>query len=141
MCQCSDKKVNFDFFGPNLPKNRFWGQNFKALSLDSKSGTPRYHVCQFSVKTGNFKFFGLNLVKLSITCDILVLITLRVLQRARWTLKSAGWRWVEVSQGWNELGGAGWRWRELGGAGWRWMELGGAGWRWRELGGAGCTVW
>ena len=44
---------------------------------------------------GNFEFFGLNLGKCSITCDILVLITLRVLQRARWRLKWAGWRrWV-----------------------------------------------
>ena len=31
----------------------------------------------------------------TITCDILVLITLRELQRARWRLKWAGWRrWV-----------------------------------------------
>ena len=87
MCQFSGKKSNFDFFGLNLPKNGFWGQKFKTLSLDSKSGTPIYHVCQFSVKTGNVKFFGLNLGKLPITCDILVLITLRVLQRAGWTLK------------------------------------------------------
>ena len=29
MCQCSGKTDNFDFFGPNLPKNKFWGPNFK----------------------------------------------------------------------------------------------------------------
>ena len=32
--QFSDKMDNFQFLGPNLPKNGFWGQNFKNLSLD-----------------------------------------------------------------------------------------------------------
>ena len=49
-----------------------------------------------------------------VTCNILVLITLRVLHRAGWRLKWARWR----------LKWAGWRWMELGVAGWRWMELG-----------------
>ena len=47
--------------GPNLPKNGFWGRNFKNLSLDSESTPPMYHVCQFSVKMDNFQFCGLNL--------------------------------------------------------------------------------
>ena len=86
--QFSSKKDNFDFFGPNLPKNGSWGRNFKNLCLDWKSTPPIHHVCQFSVKVDNFKFFGLNLGKLpNYTCDILVLITLRVLQRAQWRLK------------------------------------------------------
>ena len=55
---------NFDFFCPNLPKNKFWGQNFKNLSADSESAPPRYHVCQFSAKTDNFEFFHQNLGKL-----------------------------------------------------------------------------
>ena len=42
-----------------------------------------------------------------ITCNILVQILLRVLQRAGWRLKWAGWRWVE-------LGGGGWSWVEVG---------------------------
>ena len=45
---------NFEFLGPNLPKNRFWGRNFKNLSLDSESAPPIYHACQFSVKMDNF---------------------------------------------------------------------------------------
>ena len=55
---------NFDFLGPNLPKNGFWGWNFKNLSLDSESAPPRYYVSQFSVKMDNFEFFGINLGKL-----------------------------------------------------------------------------
>ena len=51
-------------FGPNLPKNKLWGRNFKNLSLDSESAPPRYHVSEFSVKMDNFEFFGLNLGKL-----------------------------------------------------------------------------
>ena len=55
---------NFHFFGPNLPKNRFWGWNFKNLSVDLESASPRYHVCQFSGKTNNFEFLHLNFGKL-----------------------------------------------------------------------------
>ena len=54
----------FEFFNPNLPKNKFWGRNFKNLRADSISAPPRGHVCQFSVKIDNFKFFDLNLGKL-----------------------------------------------------------------------------
>ena len=64
MCQFSNKTDNFDFLGSNLPKNGFWGWNFKNLSLDSEPVPPRYHVSQFSVKMDNFEFFGLNLGKL-----------------------------------------------------------------------------
>ena len=64
MCQFSDKTDNFDFLGPNLPKNGFLGWNFKNLSLDLESAPPRYHVSQFLVKMDNFEFFGLNLGKL-----------------------------------------------------------------------------
>ena len=61
--QFSDKTDNFEFLGPNLPKNRFWGQNFKNLSLDSESASLRYYVHQFSDKTDNFEFLGPNLPK------------------------------------------------------------------------------
>ena len=57
-------RQNFEFLGPNLHKNGFWGRNFKILSLDLESTPPIYHVCQFSVKIEIFQFFGLNLGKL-----------------------------------------------------------------------------
>ena len=63
MCQFSGKTDNFDFFGPNLPKNGFWGQNFENLCPGSESAPPRYHVCQVSSKTNNFDFFTPNLPK------------------------------------------------------------------------------
>ena len=59
----SDKVGNFEFLGPNLPKNGFWGCNFKNLSLDSESASLRYYRHQFSDKTDNFEFLGLNLPK------------------------------------------------------------------------------
>ena len=52
--QFLDKSDNFEFLGPNLPINRFWGQNFKNLSLDLESRPPIDHVCQFSVKIDYF---------------------------------------------------------------------------------------
>ena len=64
VCQFSGETNNFDFFNPNLPKNGFWGRNFKNLSADSGLLPPRDHVCQFSVKIDDFDFFGLNLGKL-----------------------------------------------------------------------------
>ena len=51
------------FFGPNLPKNGFWGRHFEILTPDSESALPRYHMCQFSDKKDNFDFFGPNLPK------------------------------------------------------------------------------
>ena len=75
------KLDNFDFFGPNLLKNGFWGGNFINISLDSKSAIPREQVYQFSVKMDNSKFFGFKFWQINCqnTCDILALITLRVM--------------------------------------------------------------
>ena len=58
MCQCSGKTDNFEFFGPNLPKNGFCDWNFKNLSLDWESAPPRYHVRQFSGKTDKLTFLA-----------------------------------------------------------------------------------
>ena len=63
MYHSSDKMDNFEFVGPNLPKNGFWGQNFKNLSLYLESASLRYYVHQFSSKTDNFEFLGPNLPK------------------------------------------------------------------------------
>ena len=52
---------NFDFLGPHLLTDGFWGQNFKNLCLDSKSASLRYYVHQFSDKMDNFDFLGPNL--------------------------------------------------------------------------------
>ena len=51
------KSGNFDFFGPNMPNNGFWGRNFENLSPDAESAPPRYHVNLFTAKTNNFDFF------------------------------------------------------------------------------------
>ena len=48
--QFSNKTNIFEFSGPNLPKNKFWGRNFKSLSLDLESAPPIYHACRFWVK-------------------------------------------------------------------------------------------
>ena len=93
------KRTTLTFFGQNLLKNEFCGQSFKNLSLDLESAPPRYHMHQFLVKMDSFEFFLLNLGKFPITCNILVRIKLRVLQRAEWRLKWAGWSWVEVGAG------------------------------------------
>ena len=63
MYQFLDKTDNFEFLGPNLPKNGFWGQNFKNLSLDSESASLRYYVYQFSGIRDNFEFLDPNLPK------------------------------------------------------------------------------
>ena len=61
--QFSDKTDNFDFLGPNLPKNGFWCQNVKNLSLVLKSASLRYYVYQYSDKTDNFEYLAPNLPK------------------------------------------------------------------------------
>ena len=55
------KSGNFDFFGPNMPNNGFWGRNFENLCPDAESAPPRYYVNLFSGKTNNFDFFGPNM--------------------------------------------------------------------------------
>ena len=87
MSQFSSETDNFDFLGLNLPKNGFWGPNFKKLSPDLDSAPPSSLTGQFSINIDNFEFLGLNLEKLPNTCDIKLRITLRVLPRAGWRLK------------------------------------------------------
>ena len=72
MCEFSGKTNNFDFFGPNLPKNGFWDPNFKKLSLDLESAPPSSLTGQLSMNIDNFEFLGLNLEKLLDTCNIKV---------------------------------------------------------------------
>ena len=99
MFQFSDKMDNFEFLDPNLPKNEFWGRNFKNLSLDSESAPPKYHMCQFSAKMDNLIFwpkFG----------EIAQL-------RAIFWFKYCWGCCRELDGGWNELGGGGWSWVEV----------------------------
>ena len=148
MYQFSDIRDNFEFVDTNLPKNVFWGWNFKSLSLDSESASLRYFAHQFSNKTNNFEFLGPNLPKngfwsrnlknLSLdseltppiyhVCQLLIFRPKfgEIAQlRAIFWFKFC-WRWCrELAGGWNELGGGGW------------SELGGG---WNALGGGGCTV-
>ena len=55
------KRTNLNSSTQILPKNEFWGQNSKNLSLDLESAPPRYHVSQYSSKTESFDSFSPNL--------------------------------------------------------------------------------
>ena len=99
----------------NLPKNEFWGRNFKHISLDLKSVPPIYHVCQFSVKMNNFWFFGTNLGKLPSYVQYF----------GSNIVEGVTESWLETEMSWVETNGDRWR---LKWAGWRWMEVDGAGW-------------
>ena len=100
VCQFPDKTNNFVFLGPNLPKNGFWGRNFKNLSLRSESAPPRHHVSQFLVKMDNFQFFAQNLGKLS---NYVWYFGSNIVEGV---LES----WVEAEMSWVEVDRAGWRW-------------------------------
>ena len=54
MHQFSDKTNNFESLDPNLPKNGFWGQNFKTLSPDLESAFPRFHCVPVFRQNGQF---------------------------------------------------------------------------------------
>ena len=156
MYQFSDKMDNFEFFGPNLPKNGFWGQNFKNLSVDSESASLRYYVHQFSDKTDNFEFLGPNLSKnwfwgqnfknlsldwesaspkyhvcqFSVKMDNLIFRTkfgkIAQLHVIFWFKYCRGCC-RELGRGWNELGGGRWSWVKVEMS---WVEVDEAGWRW-----------
>ena len=91
--QFSDKTNKFEFLGPNLPKNGFWGRNFKNLILDSESTPPLYHMCQFSVEMYNICFSDLNLGKLP---NYVQYFCSNIVER--------------VAESWLEVEGAWWRW-------------------------------
>ena len=65
----------------------FGGRNFKTLSPDLELAPSRYHVYKFSVKMDQVEFCGLSLEKLPNCIQFLILITLRMLERAEWRLK------------------------------------------------------
>ena len=162
--QFSDKTDNFEFLGPNLPKNGFWDQNFKNLSLDLESASLRCYVHQFSDKFAQKWILGSEFQKSksgfgintsNIPCvpvfsqngQLLIFWPkfgeIAQLCAIFW-FKYCWGCCRELGGGWNELDGGGWSWvevdmswMEVDGAGWR---LRWAGWRWMELGGAGCTV-
>ena len=96
MFQFSDKMDNFEFLDPNLPKNGFWGRNFKNLSLDLEPTPPKYHMCQFSVKMDIY-FFGLNLGKLPNYVQYF----------GSNIVEGVAESWMEVEMSWVEVDGAG----------------------------------
>ena len=100
MRQFSDKTDNFDFLGPNFPKNGFWDRNFKNISLDSELTPSKCHVCQFSVKMDNFWFFGLNLGKFPNYVQYF----------GSNIVEGVAKSWVEAEMSWVEVDGAGGRW-------------------------------
>ena len=108
MCQFSGKTNNFDFFGPNLPKDDFWVRYFKNLSLNSEAAPPRYHVCQSSVKMDNFKFFQLNWGVLPNYVRYFGSNNVECVAE----LDGSGgrWIWVETEIGWVGVYGVRWRW-------------------------------
>ena len=99
MCQFSVNMDNFDFFDPNLPKNGFWGRNFKNLSPNSESAPPRHLVNHFSIKTDNFEFFGRNLRKLPNYVQYF----------GSNNIEGVAESWVEAEMSWVEVDRAGWR--------------------------------
>ena len=88
--QFSDKIDNFEFLCPNLPKNGFWGQNYKNLSLDLESlFQPKFGEIAHLRATFWFKYY--------------------------WgCCRELGGDWNELDGGWNELGVGGWSWVEAG---------------------------
>ena len=88
MCaRFSGKTDNFDFFGPNLLKNGFWGQNCKNLSPDRSQHLQDTMCANFlsKRKTLNYmRYFGSN------------------------NVEGVAESWVEAEMSWVEVDGAGW---------------------------------
>ena len=111
MYQFLDKTDNFEFLGPNLIKNRLWGQNFRNPSLDSESASLTYYEYQFSNKTDNFEFLGPNLGKL---LKYVQYFGLNILEGVEESWVEAEISWLKVEMRWVEVDGVGWSWVEVG---------------------------
>ena len=147
--QFSDKMDNFEFLGPNLPKNWFWGRNFKNLSLDLESASLRYYVHQFSDKKDNFEFlcpnlpknwfWGRNFKNLSLdwesaspkyqVCQFSVKMDNLIFRTKFGEIAQLHVIfWFKYCWGCcRELGGGRWSWVKVEMS---WVEVDGAGWRW-----------
>ena len=152
------KRTILTFSGPNLPKNWLCGRNFKILSTESESASPRYHVCQFSGKTNNFSFFSQNLPKnwfwdqnfeilsldlepatpiyhenqFSGKTDNFEILGLNLRKFPNYLRYFNSYNVESVAESCVE---AEMSWVKVDGAG-GWLKW--AGWRWMELGGGGC---
>ena len=71
----ADKTNNFEFLGTGLSKNKFWGRNFKNYNSGFWINT--FTISCVPIFSQNGQHFC------PITCNILVPILLKVLQRAR----------------------------------------------------------
>ena len=147
--QFLDKTDNFEFLGPNLPKNGFWDQNFKNLSLDLESASLRCYVHQFSDKFAQKWILGSEFQKSksgfgintsNIPCVPIFsqngqLLIFRskfgeIAQlRAIFWFKYCWGCCRELGGDWNELGRGGWSWLEVEMS---WLEVDGAGWVWEH---------
>ena len=134
VCQFSDKTNNFAFLGPSLPKNGFWGRNFKNLSLDSESASLRCYVHQFSDKFAqkwilgsefqkSKSGFGINTSNIPCVPIFSQNGQLLIFQpkfgeiaqlRAIFWFEYCWGCCRELGGGWNKLGGGGWSWVEVG---------------------------
>ena len=84
MHQFSDKTDNFEFLGPNLPKNEFWGWKF-GLNLGK---LPNY-----------VQYFGSNIVEGVAESWVEAEMSWVEVDGTGWRLKSAGWRRMELGRG------------------------------------------
>ena len=100
----SAKMDNFDFFGPNLPKNGL------GLEIQKTNVGIRISILEISC----VPIFSLKLAKLSNYVQYFGANNVEDIAKSWWRLKWAGWRWMELGGVWNGLGGGGWNWVEVG---------------------------
>ena len=143
MYQFSDKTDNFDFLGPNLPKNGFWGRNFKNLTGDTM--WTNFQTKWTTLNFGAQKWFlGLEFQKsksgFRINTSIIPCVPifsqngqlwifwtkfgeiaqLRAILYFGWNIvESVAESWVEAEMSWVEVCGG---WNDLGGGGWSWVH-------------------
>ena len=99
VCQCSGKTVNFDFFGPNLTKNGFWGQNFNFKSGFGIS-TSKIPCVPIFWQNGQIWIFRPKFGEIAQLHAIF----------GSYNVDSVAVSWIEAEMSWMVMNGAGWRW-------------------------------
>ena len=112
LCTNFTKNGQLRSFGPKYAQKWTLGSGFQKSKSGCGISTFKIPCVPIFSQSGQLLIFRPKFGG-PFTCNILIQILLRVLQRAGWRLKWAGCRW---------------------------MVLIGARWRWMELGGGGCTV-
>ena len=98
---------NFEFLGPNLPKNGFWGRNFKKSKSGFAINTSKIPYVSIFSQNGQLLVFHSKFGEIA---HYVQYFSSNIVEGVAESWVEAKMSRVEVEMSWVEVNGAGWRW-------------------------------